>query len=94
VRLRAAGIVTEDLSLPDDEPGALEGCYRGLCVRPDGGRKVRRRLGACARRLHPCVRALMTCGRRYPRGTLGEPGRGADILHGARAYPCRVHASP
>ena len=41
--LHAAGILTEDLSLPEDSE-ALEGCYRGLCVLP-GGKGVRRRIG-------------------------------------------------
>ncbi|KZV66602.1 hypothetical protein PENSPDRAFT_654747 [Peniophora sp. CONT] len=44
--LHAAGILTDDLSLPDD-PAALEGCYRGLCVLP-GGKGVRRRIDILA----------------------------------------------
>ncbi|VDB90035.1 unnamed protein product [Peniophora sp. CBMAI 1063] len=45
-KLHAAGILTEDLSMPED-PDALECCYRGLCVLP-GGKGVRRRIDILA----------------------------------------------
>ncbi|KAI0031781.1 Nucleotidyltransferase, partial [Vararia minispora EC-137] len=45
--LHAAGILTEDLAIPDADD-ALEGVYRGLCVRPGDERKVRRRIDILA----------------------------------------------
>ena len=49
--LRAAGIITEDLALPQDGTDYLEVTYRGLCVRPTKTgqeSQIRRRLGGCA----------------------------------------------
>lgn len=49
--LRAAGIITEDLSLPQDATHDLEASYRGICVRPmKTGQEfpIRRRLGGRA----------------------------------------------
>ncbi|KAH6912109.1 hypothetical protein BKA70DRAFT_825893 [Coprinopsis sp. MPI-PUGE-AT-0042] len=42
--LHAAGIVTEDLALPEESEDALEGCYRGLCRLPHVPDSRRRRI--------------------------------------------------
>lgn len=42
--LHEAGIVTEDLALPEESEDSLEGCYRGLCRLPHVPNSKRRRI--------------------------------------------------
>jgi hypothetical protein len=92
--LRAAGIVTEDLSLSSDARDNLECTYRGLCVRPmkagpeeDTQPRVQRRIGA-----HPTRYILVTAALADPRSlircrhtchSMGKPRGCAALLHGA-----------